>query len=190
MNLILDTLPDSAQIGGETVPLNTDFRNAIVFELLMQRPGLPNEVRIVEAIRLFYPDLFYAHCFANLDESIRELLNFYAGEIEAGSKQKKKDSARILDYEADGEYIYAAFRQQYGIDLNDEKLHWHKFKALFKSLNKDCKISEIMHIRAMEITQDMSDSDRKYYREMKELYALPDMRTQEEKEADFAEALF
>lgn len=189
MNLILDKLQETVEIGGKTVQLNTDFRNAVIFELLMQRPGLPNSIRIVEAIRLFYPDLFCEHCLENLSESIRELLNFYAGEEESGGK-RKKDSKRILDYEIDGEYIYAAFLQQYGIDLNEEKLHWHKFKALFKGLNKDCKISEIMRIRAMEITQDMSDSDRKYYREMKELYALPDMRTQEEKEADFAEALF
>ena len=46
-----------------------------------------------------------------------------------------------------------------------------------------------MRYRAIKITDDMSDTEKKYYREMKELYALPDNRTQEEKEDDFSDSI-
>jgi len=46
-----------------------------------------------------------------------------------------------------------------------------------------------MGYRSIEITNDMSDSEKKYYRKMKQIYALPDNRTQEEKERDFINAI-
>ena len=96
----------------------------------------------------------------------------------------------IYSFEHDAEYIYAAFLDQYGIDLQDiEHLHWWKFRALFKGLKEDTLISKIMGYRSIEITNNMSDSEKKYYRKMKQIYALPDNRTQEEKERAFTNAI-
>ena len=51
-------------------------------------------------------------------------------------------------------------------------------------------MSKIMGYRAMDISSDMSKAEQKHYRKMKELYALPDLRSQDEKEKEFAESLF
>ena len=79
--------------------------------------------------------------------------------------------------------------QQYGIDLQDiEYLHWWKFKALFNGLAENTQFVKIMGYRAMDISKIKDKKEKKRYRELQRLYALPDMRTEEEKEYDFAEA--
>jgi hypothetical protein len=41
----------------------------------------------------------------------------------------------------------------------------------------------------MTIDKHMTDAEKRYYRKMKQIYALPDNRTQEEKERDFNNAI-
>ena len=81
--------------------------------------------------------------------------------------------------------------EQYKIDLNSiEYLHWWKFKALFMSLNENILFSKIMGYRAINLSQLKDKTMRKQYKKLKDLYRLPDMRSEEEKEEDFANALW
>lgn len=61
----------------------------------------------------------------------------------------KTGSTRAFDFRQDANYIYAAFRQAYGIDLHRERgrLHWHEFVALFTALPEDTRMAQIMAIR-------------------------------------------
>ncbi|MBF1261033.1 MAG: hypothetical protein HXM39_07025, partial [Lachnoanaerobaculum sp.] len=56
-------------------------------------------------------------------------------------------------------------------------------------LNKDIQLSKIMFYRSVELTDDMTKNEHKFYRDMKRLYALEDMRSEEEKEQDFNDCL-
>ena len=79
--------------------------------------------------------------------------------------------------------------EQYHIDLNSTKyLHWWKFKALFNSLNEDVLFCKIMGYRAINLNKIKDKEMKKHYKKLKEFYKLPDMRSEEEKENDFAEA--
>ena len=81
--------------------------------------------------------------------------------------------------------------EQYKIDLNSIKyLHWWKFKALFNDLNENIQFSKIMSYRAMDLSKIKDKDMKKQYRKLKTLYALPDMRSEEEKESDFADELW
>lgn len=61
-----------------------------------------------------------------------------------GRKHKKS-----MDFIQDGQLIYAAFMQAYGIDLNDQrgKLHWWKFTALLRGLPSNTRFMEVVQIR-------------------------------------------
>lgn len=61
-----------------------------------------------------------------------------------GRKHKKS-----MDFIQDGQLIYAAFMQAYGIDLNDQrgKLHWWKFTALLRGLPSNTRLMEVVQIR-------------------------------------------
>jgi len=61
----------------------------------------------------------------------------------------KVEGQKAFDFIQDSHYIFSAFYQTYGLDLNRERgrLHWWKFLALFNGLPDDTRILQIMQIR-------------------------------------------
>ncbi len=191
MNILIDVLPEYVEIDGIEYKINTDFRIGIMFELLIQDNTLTDMEKVEIALNLYYPEIPHDPI-----QALEKILWFYrcGKEYDAESPQEGTEGTTqqqaIYSFEHDAEYIYAAFLDQYGIDLQDiEHLHWWKFKALFKGLKEDNLIVKIMGYRAIKIDDNMTDSEKKFYRRMKRIYALPDNRTQEEKERDFTNAI-
>lgn len=187
MNILLDELPVQVVFDNVEHNLNYDFRACILFELLMQDKGVDDNDKLDIALNLFFEEVP-----KDEERAVEFILWFYRGgkeksesEEKGASNQGSNSKLAIYSFEHDGDYIYAAFLDQYGIDLNVHSLHWWKFKALFKALKSDNEIVKIMGYRAMEIDSDMSNEQQKHYRELKAMYSLPDNRTEEEKEADF-----
>ena len=190
-NLILDKLPSFTANGFK---IRTDFRESIKFELLMQNEKINETDKVKLALNLYFYDIDVKNT-EQLKKAINDILWFYKGgdRIVTDNRKKENDGndkkKQIYSYEFDAEYIYSAFMQQYKIDLNSIRyLHWWKFKALFVNLNEDVLFSKIMQYRAIELNTIKDKEMKKFYKKMKRLYALPDMRTEEEKEYDFGEA--
>lgn len=189
INILIDDLPTS--IDGFNI--NSDFRVSILFELLMQDYNFSDIEKINQSLILFYPDI---NAIVDYDKAIKNILWFYkCGKEENNkvdkNKQESKKNKQIYSYEFDADYIYSAFMEQYNIDLNTIKyLHWWKFKALFNSLNENILFSKIMSYRAMDLSKIKDKNIKKHYKNLKELYKLPDMRSEEEKENDFANELW
>lgn len=91
--------------------------------------------------------------------------------------QIKKSPFPVLDFEKDGDYIYASFMQAYKIDLIEEqgRLPWKKFLYLFNGLPADTKIKQIMWIRQMPVPEYNGKNSKEIQEinEMKSYYALP-----------------
>lgn len=202
MNILTDAVPKSVEIAGKSYEINTDFRTSIRFEEmirdknvtpeqdafieeLLSIPGYEgdyNEARLLskynDGLALYYPKIP-----DDIKEAISKMLWFY--QCGKDLKQKKAGKGRkvgqIYSFTYDADYIYAAFLEQYGIDLNVEKLHWWKFSALFMSLKKDCLISRIVYYRSVDL-KGMEKEKKKFYQEMKELYKLPKEMSAEERE--------
>lgn len=188
--IIVDALPSSVVLGGREYQINTDYRNWILFEQMMSDRELSDWDKMVYSFDLFFHE---DEDLSDIDmaAALKAVMWFYACGVEVEDKKGGGGSNRrvnIYSWEQDGEYIFAAFLDQYGIDLTQDELHWWKFRALFRSLKQDNEIVRIMGYRAMEISSDMPKEQQKYYREMKALYALEDTRTEEEKEQDFADS--
>lgn len=186
-NLLLNKLP---QYTPNKLKLRTDFRESIKFELLMQDKTIPNEEKVIIALNLYY---YEPNKIQSVEQAIEHMLWFYkCGKEDKGKNVDKNSngkSKQIYSYEFDAEYIYSAFMEQYKIDLNSVKyLHWWKFKALFNSLNENTHFVKILGYRAINLAKIKDRNIKANYKKMKELYALPDMRSEEEKEEDFAEA--
>lgn len=184
MNILIDELPESVEIESVEYEINTDFRISILFELLMQDPDINDEEKIEKALELYFikiPPIEY------ISEAVDIIMDFYScGKdklISNGRTTSKGKSKQIYSFEVDADYIYAAFLDQYGIDLQDiEYLHWWKFKALFNALKEDNEIVKIMGYRSINITNDMSKHEKEFYKKMKELYKLPDNISKNDKE--------
>lgn len=188
-NILLDQLPQYSKNG---LKIRTDFRESIKFELLMQDNKIRQKEKIMLALKLYYYDISK---ITDIKKAVEDMLWFYrCGKNEKEEKSEEyaeEKEKQIYSYEFDDEYIYSAFMEQYKIDLNSIKyLHWWKFKALFNSLNEKTQFVKIMGYRAMNLSKIKDKEMKSNYKRMQKLYALPDMRTEEEKEADFAEQLW
>lgn len=176
MGILLEKLPEYVLIDGTEVKINTDFRFSIRFEQLFNDNTLNDKEIFARALEIYYPVIPQ-----NINEAIEKMLWFYRCGKEI-SKKKKTSSSKdeIYSFDYDGDKIYSAFLDQYGLDLQDvDNLHWWKFKAMFGALKEDNEISKIMSIRAMDIGK-LPKEQQEYYKKLKKIYEIP--RSKEEVE--------
>lgn len=189
MNILIDLLPNKVSIEDKEYEINSDFRTSILFELLMQDDNLSEEDKLYYALSLYYPILPQ-----NISKAVEEMLWFYKCGKEVdnnnSSRGKNKVISQIYSFDYDDEYIYSAFLDQYGLDLQDiEFLHWWKFKAMFKALKEDNEIVKIIGYRSIDLSKVKDKSQREYYKNMKQLYEIPKSKNELEKINEIEEAL-
>lgn len=166
-NLLLSAVPDHVTIAGISVPINTDFRVGIQFEMLMQSTKKPDQQFVVDLVRLYYPK---QELIQNLEEAVKQAIWFYSCGKPEEDKPKPSNKEILYSVEQDSEFVYAAFLQQYNIDLTIAKLHWWTYQALFSSLT-DCKLTQVINYRGMDLS-GLTPKQRKFYKEMKSLYRI------------------
>ena len=181
MNILIDLLPEEVTIDNKEYKINSDFRTSILFELLMQDSSIGEEDKILMALQLYYPQIP-----ENINEAIDKMLWFYKCGKDIKNQKgngKGKSVTQIYSFEYDDDYIYAAFMDQYNIDLQDiDYLHWWKFKAMFKSLKEDNEIVKIMGYRSIDISKIKDKEQKAYYKKMKDLYKIPTQISKDEEE--------
>jgi hypothetical protein len=89
---------------------------------------------------------------------------------------QEEDDDRVIDLDQDAEYIYASFRQAYGMNLYEQqgKLHWHEFKALLNGLSSDTIMQRIIQIRMWKPSKHESGEYKENMRKLQKIYALDD----------------
>jgi len=180
MNILIDLLPKEVTIDNKEYKINSDFRTSILFELLMQDSSIREEDKVLMALQLYYPTIPQ-----NINLAIEKMLWFYrcGKDISKKGNGKGKSVTQIYSFEYDDDYIYAAFMDQYGIDLQDiDYLHWWKFKAMFKGLKEDNEIVKIMGYRSIDISKIKDKEQKAYYKKMKDLYKIPTQISKDEEE--------
>lgn len=156
--------PETINVNGVEYPVETDFRAWVRFQGIL----LADETNDDKAAKIC--DLMVEMGLPQTKESLDAMLQFYAGASTENNTGGGKN-VRAYDFEKDSEYIFSAFLDSYGIDLTTAKLHWWRFKALFKSLPEDCQMCKIMMYRTIDLKKVPKDQ-RKFYRDMKARYAL------------------
>ena len=155
---------DDVCIDGAFYKVHTDFRTWIGYERIMAS-DLDFLDKCVKVIVL---------CFAEpppkLDKAAEALMEFYlAGDVK---RKGKANAKKLFDFEKDFDYIYASFMSEYGIDLFESDIHWHKFLNLLRSLSDESIFKKVVSYRGADLSK-IKDKDKKaYLRYMKHLYAL------------------
>lgn len=188
LNLLMDILPEYVTIDGEEYFIDTNFRNGIIFEKIAFS-DIPTKDKVAQLLSVFFTERIPQ----NITVAMETIIGFYSCGVDTKKKtapQKRKNGNVLLkpkmiyDYFHDAPYIYAAFLGNYGIDLNDiEYLHWWKFHALFRGLPSSAKIVEIMGYRGTDLGRIKSKSEQERIARMKEIYALPQELSFEDKVA-------
>lgn len=179
INILVDLLPTTVTVGSVEYPINTDFRTSILFEQMAVDVDIDDDEKWEYLLDYYYEGVNITS--KNVNGLVEEALKFYRcerGQVQSSDEgchdSSNSSSDKIYDFDYDDMYIYSAFLQQYGIDLQDVKyLHWWKFKAMFNSLKEDCKFCKILEYRSIDLAQVQDENQKNHYIKMKELYKLP-----------------
>ena len=184
MNILLDQIPHSVHIGEKKVPICSDFRVGLQFELLMQS-HLPDKEKLIQALKLYYeaiPD--------QIEQAVEQMLWFFRCGDKINENKQSGNNKVLYSYDQDQYLIYTAFLFYYQIDLCDIKfLHWWKFRKLFLGLPEESQMKKAMLYRSVSINGNMTKEQRRYYAEMKRIYALPDNQNAVKKANRYASIL-
>ena len=157
-------------ISGVKVPIDPDFRIMCGFSAAVLRRNAENLTDIAK--RFFFAGLPDGVSQAAAAEAMD---SFYAEGLAAAKSNDTincKTPTPCFDFEEDEGYFYAAFMGAYGIDLRTAKLHWLDFCALFKGLPDECKLKQIIGIRAQSLGEIKSGTERKRISKLKSIYGL------------------
>ena len=133
-NPILDSYPDRVDVNGVEYPVHTDFR--LILRILAYIDDLTfswRERQVLSLSLFFYSE----HVPKDMDAAYRSMIDFiqmYRDDSEYMVKPEKP-IMEPYDFQFDAQWIYSAFLQQYGIDLNTGSMHWFRFMILFEDLN-------------------------------------------------------
>lgn len=177
MGLITDVWNESVEYRRRHYRTNVAFDTVLAVQKLYKDEELSSYDKATAALKMLLRCPFRINALSPVQrmELLEEIFDKQVDDNGLNSSDSERN--RTVDFELDGEYIYAAFLQDYGIDLIEYqgKLHWRKFLALFQGLSDDTKIKQIMHIRAMDVpapTKHNQEQIRKIM-ELKSYYALP-----------------
>lgn len=165
LDLFKVKLPDAITVSGNLYKIKTDFRYWIRFSQCLKTGESFGFIFIDEP-----PE-------DKIEEVLKQLMEFYNPKTELPRPARKGNNDVTLDYDIDAEYIYAAFYEQYRIDLLDSNLnlHWWKFCALLKGLH-NTRLSEIMGYRCYD-PNDKTTYEQSM-RDLKAQWRLPQPKTE------------
>lgn len=166
MSILTDVPADFVIIENKKIPVYTDFRNWIKIDGILADKNIAVEKKTAEILHLCFKRLP-----GNIGQAFRAAAAFY-NPFEGEKGHLDSASRRAYSFEYDAPYIYAAFRSEYGIDLQTEYMHWHTFLALMKSLSAESVFSKIVSLRSMDIS-GLSGKQKSRYIRLKHIYALP-----------------
>lgn len=177
MGLITDLWDHRSRVryGGHWYRTRPAFDTVLAVQRLYKDPDLTDADKIEQALRMLVGG--WRASLLPLAQKAALLSEVVKREIELPKRPPARHSQRLVDFNLDGEYIYASFLQAYGIDLLEEqgRLHWKKFIAMFEGLPEGTKIREIMKIRGTELPAPTryNQKQRQHLMELKAYYALP-----------------
>jgi hypothetical protein len=184
MSILFQQLPRAIEISGREYPIRSDFRDCLRIILAFE----DNELTVMEK-QLVLIDTLYQECPPkdDLRKALELGLRFLDGGGEGKDEGTSEPAMRLYSFRKDGDFIYSAFQQTHGIDLEAiEYLHWWKFLALFLDLGNETTFCSLVGLRKRVKTGKASKEERQAALQLGDVFDVPevDTRSLQEKEAE------
>lgn len=173
IDLTKKALPNTITVDGKAYSICTDFRVWLRF-----MNDLEEHKGLFDVSYIFKNEM-------PPKATIRELMQFASPPREL-PRVLEHDDEILLDFRIDADLIYSAFMGQYGIDLLEVDLHWHKFLALLSGITEGCKLAEVMGYRAYKKNNSKIDP----YEKLKKAWRIEKQSQDETEGAEEFESLF
>jgi hypothetical protein len=131
-----DHLPQGVFVDKKFYRLDFDFRNVLRMMDVLDRDDLMPGAKEYLALKCLTKHPRNVH---KVIIAVRDLLF---------QQKPKKDAKKVTDFEQDAGLIRAAFRQEFGVDLYRDKLHWIEFSEMLNAIPEGNRYAEVVGIRA------------------------------------------
>ena len=160
------------QIEDTIYEAKTDFRTAIRCNEIATDETIGDYERVLGIICT----MFGADAIDNPNH-YEKLLNWAKKWLSCGKEIEDTHEQPDMDYVEDMDYIEASFMSDYGIDLTETDMDWHKFNNLMNGLsNSDmgncCVLNRIRNLRNYDASQIKDPKERQKIVKAKESVAL------------------
>lgn len=184
-NILLNEPPETVDVLGEPVPVNTGHRAWVHLQRSFDDPGIGEE----QAFALLMVTAYGKDYFMRLEgrkkaaaarDAALAFFNFNEPQRPLTATQRKAARIRSWDWDWDARYCIADFQRYYGIDLTDPalRMHWWRFWALFTALPEDSASMALMALRTAG-EDGLTAEQKKAQRERQRAHMLP-ARNEEE----------
>lgn len=169
-------LPTTLTVGGEEVPIRTDYRAALDCFLALSDTELDNYNRVMELLDILYVDDIPPEYW---QEAIEQAMWFLNG----GEAEKKTAGPQLVSWTQDFNLIASPISKNIGQDIRGmEYLHWWTFLSAYMSIG-DCLFAQVVSIRDKKARGKALDKvDREFYRRNKEIIDIKKPLTEAEEE--------
>jgi hypothetical protein len=176
------TCIDTVDIEGYEYSVYTSFDKILrAFDLLGDK-DVPEHIKADVGVELLVLDDLSEMDVFEKSHLLKQIIELYSGiddeepDVDLqGNPLPKKNVTETYRINHDGDLIYSAFVQAYGIDLFKQqgKLHFKKFTALLKGLPEDTQFAKVCGIRSYK-KPGKKDTYDKQMLKLQEIYRLPD----------------
>ena len=173
MNLLYDALPDTVTVDGKAYRIYTDYRDWLRFYDMQEDDGLSKREKLL--MLEWYIDKPPLSC---LEEALEALIGFATRSEEQPEQRQehsgRKTTDRVLSWQYDAAYVYAAFLSVYHMDLQQvEQMHWHLFLGLFDALPDETPIKQRMGYRSVNLAEIKDKNERLRIRKIQDRIRIP-----------------
>lgn len=141
MNILIDKFPETVKVNEKEYPVETDFREWIRFVKLVEDEDVPWRIKCRLLMQWYTDDIP-----DDLESSINALGDFLAMKQEENEQEDEisaKPPKQVYSFDEDMTWIYSAFREVYGINLQAVPyMHWWEFQTLFIGLPDNTEINK------------------------------------------------
>lgn len=176
--MMMWSLPESAQIGASTYPINADYRDILEIIDVLNDKDTHERVRLYVALTLFYEG------FEGMPpEDYQAAADWMMEFIGCGEKDDGIPQPKVIDWEQDRMIIAAEINKVAGTEVrNLEYLHWWTFVAYFNGIGEG-QLSFIVSLREkLRKGTKLEKYEREYYNKNRARVDFQQKYTEAEKE--------
>lgn len=161
--ILTEKFPTAVRVNGEVYDVNADFRVGLKIMEAFESPKLARHEKQYVMIALLFPkrppDFFAASAAA---------IKF----LDCGRQKTNSSTGRVFSFTKDADFIYSAFLQTYGVDLQTASLHWWAFTRMFADLSPDTTFERIVSLRVKQQRGLLSKEEQRVWMEAHEVLEL------------------
>lgn len=176
MGVLLDYSDSHVKYKGKKYHVMASFDTVLRIQKLYEEENLDAGDKITQALKMLTRDSLKIRLLSDM-ERVELLDKIMKEKIQLPKRPQIGPPRKLMDFEADSDYIYASFKQAYGMDLLKERgrLSWKSFCELLDGLPEKTKLKEVMRIRAMDVPEPTkyNQKERRNIIQLKAYYALP-----------------